>query len=198
MIAITPRSDADRATWHALLDLAETVPDGWTLIGAQMVAVHAAAHGRMLPRTSRDFDVLADQRLATTATERISWISRPSASSSTRPTVSSEVNHRFHRSSDDVVVDVLAPDGLGPRHHAGTTPPYRTISVPGGTWALQRTTRVEISVDGRVGTIAVPDLVGAILIKARAIATERAATHRQDLALLLSLVDDPRAARAGD
>ena len=45
-------------------------------------------------------------------------------------------------------------------------------------------------------TIPLPDLVGAILIKARAIATQRAATHRQDLVLLLSLVDDPRAARA--
>ena len=152
MIEITPRSDADRATWHALLDLAEQVPNGWTLIGAQMVAVHAASYGRTLPRTTRDFDVLADQRLATTTAESISsTLAKLGFELDTTETISSEVNHRFRSSSDDVVVDVLAPDGLGPRHHAGTIPPYRTISVPGGTWALQRTTQVEISVGGRVG-----------------------------------------------
>ncbi len=196
MIEITPRGDADAATWHALLDLAQRIPGGWTLIGAQMVAVHASIHGRMLPRATRDFDVLADQRLAATQAEKVSSeLIALGFALDTAETISSEVNHRFHRASDGVVVDVLAPDGLGPRHHAGTIPPYRTISVPGGTWALGRTTLIDVEIAGRRGTIPVPDILGAILIKARAIATARAATHRQDFVLLLSLLDDPLTAR---
>ena len=44
-----------------LLDLASAV-DGWTLIGARMVQLHAAERGLTVARASFDADALADAR----------------------------------------------------------------------------------------------------------------------------------------
>jgi hypothetical protein len=49
--------------WHVLFELDEQYATGWTLIGAQMVALHAAEHSRTPPRSSEDADVLADARI---------------------------------------------------------------------------------------------------------------------------------------
>jgi hypothetical protein len=35
--------------WHVLFELDEQYATGWTLIGAQMVALHAAEHSRTPP-----------------------------------------------------------------------------------------------------------------------------------------------------
>lgn len=49
--------------WQVLFELAEQYPTGWTLIGAQMVALHGAENGRVPPRSSEDADVLVNARL---------------------------------------------------------------------------------------------------------------------------------------
>src|SRR5687768_7043311 len=48
--------------WHSLLDLAEALTSGWTLVGGQMVLLHALEHGHMPPTVSQDGDVVADIR----------------------------------------------------------------------------------------------------------------------------------------
>ena len=95
---------------------------------------------------------------------------------------------------DGETVEVLAPDGLAadPRTVGNLT----TFQVSGGTQALNRTGTIEISLDGAppVG-VRRPNLLGAILIKARAVARrrrEKYASDRQDLARLLGYVEDPR------
>lgn len=60
---------------------------------------------------------------------------------------------------------MLAPDHVGVRADLTTTPPGRTIEVPGGTRALQRSERITVQVAGRTGLIPRPDLVGAMLVK---------------------------------
>lgn len=109
--------------------------------------------------------------------------------------------HRYVRTTSggrEVRVDVLAPDGVGERADLTTTPPGRTLSVPGGTQALHRTTRVAVVHRGRTGTIPRPSLLGAIVGKGRACGlpgdTQR---HHRDLALLCSLVEDPFEMREG-
>src|SRR5438309_10813344 len=58
-------------------------------------------------------------------------------------------------------------------------------------------THLRTRVKDRIGTIPRPELVGAILLKARAVEVDDAPTsQRSDLALLLSLVDEPDQARA--
>jgi len=73
-VIVLPAEGADEAAlWHALFDRAERTGD-WTLIGARMVHLHAAAAGRTLLRTSLDGDVLADARTEPNAVRRVAEI----------------------------------------------------------------------------------------------------------------------------
>lgn len=74
MIAIPSLGDPWDAVWETLIDLQEQQPDGWTLIGAQMVALHAMEYDRMPPRRSQDADVLANVRAIQDATRRLSQV----------------------------------------------------------------------------------------------------------------------------
>lgn len=97
--------------------------------------------------------------------------------------------HEFKRGN--VFVDILAPDNLGRRANLQTLHQARTVSVPGGTQALQRAETVEVRLGMRIGTIPVPSLLGAILLKAGAIAVDDVPdAQKVDLAVLLSLVVD--------
>jgi hypothetical protein len=71
------------------------------------------------------------------------------------------------------------------------------VEIPGGRQALARTERVQVEVVGRRGLLPRPDLLGAILIKARAVNVDDAPdSQRGDLARLLSFVEDPDAMAA--
>ena len=88
--------------------------------------------------------------------------------------------------------DVLAPDGLNAVDRRLTVPPLHTVEVPGGSQALQRTELVEVELGDQRGTIPRPSLLGAILVKTRAIAVDDAKdSQRLDLAFLLTLVAKP-------
>lgn len=89
------------------------------------------------------------------------------------------------------MIDVLAPEGLGERADLTTSPPGRTIEVPGGTQALNRTEHVRVMHEGRSGTIPRPTLLAAIVGKSAATALPNAERHYRDLALLCALVEDP-------
>jgi hypothetical protein len=99
--------------------------------------------------------------------------------------------HRFRR--DRAVIEVLAPDGIGDRATLITIPPARTVRVPGGTQALKRTELVEVTLKGRIAHLPHPNLLGAILVKAHAVAIDDAPSQQtRDLDFPLSLVDNPR------
>lgn len=89
-------------------------------------------------------------------------------------------------------MDVLAPDGLGKRPNLRTTAGARTVEVPGGSQALPRTELVVVGVGERRGSLPRPDLLGAILVKARAVRIDDVPEAQlRDLAFLLTLVSDP-------
>lgn len=190
MILLPLSDERAIASWHAVLDVSQVKPDGWTLIGAQMVALHAAEHGRTWPRTSTDADLLADVRIAAGATQVLSdtLLELGFEFSGATP---DGVGHRFIKGQASI--DILAPDGLGKRTSTTTVYPAHTVLVPGGTQALCRTERREVSIAGRVGAIPRPTLLGAILLKCRAVEVDDVPdSQRLDLAFLLSLVDNPR------
>jgi len=60
------------SAWELALDLAERQLMDWTLIGAQMVALHGMEHGRLPLRSIEDLDVLVDIRVLTRGTETLS------------------------------------------------------------------------------------------------------------------------------
>lgn len=192
MIELAPRDESEQALWAATLDLADLL-DGlpWTLVGAQMVMLHAFEAGETPGRTTGDLDLLFDVRAYIGATAEASRRLLIAGFTETGPSPDG-VAHRFSRGV--VVVDVLAPEGLGERTSRATIAGGRTVQVPGGSQALERTEIVDVRLGGRVGRLPRPSLLGAILLKARAVgaAPDEAAKHRGDLAFLLGLADDPR------
>ncbi len=197
MIELVPRDDAERGLWEASLDLAELLAGlPWTLVGAQMVMLHAYEAGEVPGRTTGDLDLLFDVRAFVGATGEAAKRLLDADYTETRPSPDG-IAHRFTRGV--IVVDVLAPEGLGRRTSRATIKGGRTVQVPGGTQALERTETVEVRLGDRVGRLPRPSLLGAILLKARAVgaAPDEAAKHRGDLASLLGLIADPRTLATG-
>jgi hypothetical protein len=179
--------------WHALMDLAEATPAGWTLIGGQMVLLHALEHQVSPPQVSEDGDVVANVRASTGAIRRV-VTSLESAGFVADGMNQDHIAHRYVRAGPDrpIKIDVLAPEGLGPRSDLTTTRPGRTIQVPGGTQALDRTGPVLVIHDGRQTLVPRPSLLGALVLKAAACALPGdVSRHFRDVALLAALVPDP-------
>ncbi|HET9593309.1 MAG TPA: hypothetical protein VFP17_10370 [Solirubrobacterales bacterium] len=195
MIRIDPLASEARSLWRLTLQLAQALgPEReWSLIGGLMVQLHGLEHGDEL-RPTVDIDLLGAARKPPAVTEKIAaLISERGAKVAMPPRSKPDVGYRFEL--DGEIVEILAPDGLrsDPKTLGGLT----TFQVAGGTQALQRTEVVLVSLDGSE-PIAVrrPSLLGAILIKARAVARRRKEkfdSDRQDLIRLLSYVEDPRA-----
>ena len=187
-IEIPELGDEQHQLWCDLMDLADAFPDQWTIIGAHMVALYAWEAG-VRTRPSEDIDVLVDVRLLTNGAERVS---RFLLERDYEPQISAdEVAHLF-KHGDGRQIDILVPEGLGERVNRRTVPPNRTLSVPGGTQALSRSMRVATRSRDVEAPVPRPNLLGAILVKVRAIEIDDAPNaQRADVALLLQLVRDP-------
>jgi hypothetical protein len=178
------------ALWGTLLDLAEESPAPWVLIGAQMVALHALRAATEMQRVSRDGDVLVDVRQAPTGTQAVAEYLVANGFELESEFLQG-LGHGHEFKKEDVSVDVLAPDNLGARANLTTLRPARTVSVPGGTQALRRSEHIAVRLGDREGAIPVPDLLGAILLKAEAISVDDVPdAQRGDLAVLLSIVTE--------
>lgn len=191
MIELPALDALTSAIMTRLIQLAALQPHGWTLIGAQMVALHAHEQGRRPRRGTTDADVLVNVRAIQDATERFSNLLMEHQFR--LDGVSPEgIGHRF--TDGTVKIDILAPDGLNRRYAKLTTvPPARTLSVPGGAQALRRSQLIDVQLGELTGCIPRPDLLGALLIKARAVEVDDVPSAQLgDLAFLLSLVQDPR------
>lgn len=193
-VEIGSRDEAELGLWRATAELATALPKGsWTLVGAQMVFLLAYEHDLPIGRTSGDVDLMMDVRALTGATQEASTTLQRLGYELDPPSPDGRA-HRFRRGDD--VVDVLAPDGAGARASLLTIPPGRTIAVAGGSQALARSRQVRVLLEGREVEIPCPSVLGAILIKARAVdVAEDPDKHRRDLALLLAAIDDPRSLR---
>jgi hypothetical protein len=182
--------------WRAVAKVATAFGEDrrWCLVGGLMVALFAI-EAQQTQRVTTDIDILADARArpsgTTWATGRLKALG-----ASLRDPQQPELERGFRFDFNGQIVDVLAPDGLGPSG-ATTTGKLKTIQIPGGTQALNRTELVEIVVDELAVTLRRPKLIAAVLLKARALRVHsRPQDQRHDLITLLSLLHDPRAARA--
>ncbi len=179
----------DDELWLALIELSGLRGGEWTLIGGQMVFLHAMEHGVAAPRVSTDLDLLVNARMVVGGVSE--FVAALEARGFVLEGVSPEgLANRYERGS--VSIDVLAPEGLGPRTDITTTPPGRTLQVTGGTQALERTELVPVRFGNEQGLVPRPSLLGAIVAKAVAVDVDDVPeAQRLDLALLLSLVPDP-------
>jgi hypothetical protein len=194
VIGISPVTPAAKGLWAKTLELAESfgAEERWSLIGGLMVQLHAFERGGG-SRPTADIDVLGDSRRRPPVTARIAEILVERGAKMTMPPVGDEnLGYRFELEGE--VIEVVGSEGV--RRDPKTLGKYTTFQVPGGSQALSRTEIVRVSLDGNPPVeLRRPSLLGAILIKARAVAArrDRFDSDRQDLIRLLSFVHDPRA-----
>lgn len=165
MIVMPAMAPGQEASWHGLLDLYEAHPEGWTLIGGQLVHLHCAERGFAPQRPTDDADAVVNARSATVLGAVTASLGKLGFGPS--PASADGIQHRWTRG--DAVLDVLIPDGMGERaaRRPGVTG-FPTVAAPGGTQALTRTQIVDLQVGTRAGRVPRPDLVGALILKAKA------------------------------
>jgi hypothetical protein len=189
-VRIVPGSEAEEAVWRTTLAVAAMFRDWpWVLIGAQMVILLELEHGRPSGRTTGDVDAVVDVRVVAGVTRLAAERLR---NAGFEP--SAEHPHRFVRGGD--LVDLLAPDHLGPRTDLTTIPPLTTIGIPGGSRALETRRVVAVEIVGfGGGNLPIPSLAGALAMKVRAYQARRTDRDLEDIVRLLGLVDDVEAVR---
>jgi hypothetical protein len=192
-VTLPALTEPDAELWPLLFELADDIPEGWALVGAQMVVLHAAAHGLNRPARTRDVDVLVDLR-SLRPNEIVDWLKERGFELSG---VSPEgVGHEFRRQR--IRIDVLGTDHAGPRTDKTTVPPVRTVEVPGGRRAVGRLTVARVTAGSSDGVVPLPDWLGALQLKARAaVELSERVKHLQDVALLLGLPVDVAGVAAG-
>ncbi|MFQ5743956.1 MAG: hypothetical protein ACE5HV_10255 [Acidobacteriota bacterium] len=189
MIIIPTLDERTTELWKALIELAGERSQGWTLVGAQMVFLHALEHGEEPLRSSVDLDVVVNVRLMPKGIASFGRTLEELGYEFDGANVAG-IGHRFVRGP--VRIDLLAPDGLGEKTDVLTVAGARTVMVPGGSQALRRTELLEIGVGGNTGKVRRPNLLGAILLKARAVEVDDVPDdQREELCFLTSLIRDP-------
>lgn len=179
--------------WGALMDIADVKPDGWTLIGAMMVILHELEADNISSRATADADAVVEVRGVTEGTRAMAKLLV-----SLGWTIHDEDidvhGHGYTFRTGQVAFDLIAPEGLGPRTDLTTVPPLTAPALPGTRQALDRTELVAVQLAGRRSVMPRPDLLGAVVIKSCAAASDRtraAQRHRDDLARLYALVSVP-------
>lgn len=186
-IRIVPSSDAEAQLWRTTAEIARLFGDWpWVLVGGLMVAILEREHGVTVSRTTIDVDALIDVRALLQATRQAAV--RLEGAGFAAEQTADGLAYRFVRGQD--IVDVLAPDHLGPHTDVVTAPPGKTLEAVGGRQALERRRVVDVDVAGEAVSIPIPSLLGAIIIKARVSASSKLEKHPRDLARLLALVGD--------
>ncbi len=187
VVDLTPTlTPPGRATWLALNELAALVPvNRWSVVGGQMVAIHAARFGVVPLRPTTDGDIVVDVRAF--GRHAMTEIADVLLTLGFAVEMSPEGVTRFRRAT--AKIDLLAPDGVGA--NVLTSPPGHAVQAPGATQALERSENLTVRVDDAEFEIRSPSLLGAIIAKAAACAIpgtqDERLRHQQDLALLLTL-----------
>ena len=134
VVDLTPTlTPAGRATWLALNELAARVPvNRWSVVGGQMVAIHAARFGVVPLRPTTDGDIVVDVRAFGRHT--MTEIADVLLTLGFAVEMSPEGVTRFRRAT--AKIDLLAPDGVGA--NVLTSPPGHAVQAPGATQALER------------------------------------------------------------
>jgi predicted nucleotidyltransferase len=177
--------------WTALIEIARRLdPEDWVLVGGQMVALHGYVRGSTPPRTSEDIDLVANL-LVRPGSLQACAAAAESINLTPRPSLAGKRLHRFD--GGGIRVDLLVPDHL-PRHLGPRVRGHRAVPITGGQRALDRAHMVGVRLGELDATVVVPDLRGAIVLKARAAVVDNRdpERHEGDLAFLCSLIDDPR------
>jgi len=179
--------------------------DRWTLVGGLMVQAHALAHGINVIRPTNDLDMLLHIEMIAGVAGEANARLQDLGYRLRVPLKRKGHVYRYERSQDaqllDVpdVIDVMAPDHLGPYRAArlGNSPMF---AAPGGRQSLSRTVRLAMTTDGGVTVeFGIPDELAALILKGAAHLGDRTrerVRHLFDAAVLAATITDHAAERA--
>jgi len=175
--------------WSLLLEVAQRVSAKWILVGGLMVQIHALLTGLSPSRTTNDVDMLLDLVANRAAVGRVLADLYAIGFISQDPGWPDAPYHRLLRDSD--VIDVLVADHLPAKitpHVLGRP----VMAIDGGAQALSRTMSVTVVWEDLQVHVVIPDLLGALILKAAAaIADNRDADrHLKDAAFLAAFITD--------
>lgn len=158
--------EAQKQSWLGLLNVASRIPDNWCLVGGQMVYLLCQERGLAPARPTTDGDVVLDVRTQPRMLRRFTQALLDEGFQSVGVTPEGH-QHRFVR--DLAVIDVLIPQHLGNRatSRRGATG-GTTLGSPGAQQAIDRSEPVSVDIDGTVGIIRRPNMIGALVAKAAA------------------------------
>lgn len=188
-IVLPAMSDPQAQAWHALIELGERFPSGWTIVGGQLIYLHCAERGASPSRPTDDGDAALDVRARPHMLLEFTTALLEMGFTSDAPSQFG-MQHRWTRA--DAVIDVLIPRHLGARAASRLgAAGGRTIAAPGAQGALDRSEWVEVTVGSSTGPVPRPTLVGAIAAKAAALEIDDDPLwkrHVQDVAVLATLI----------
>lgn len=181
-VALPAMTEPQEAAWSVLLDLEESEPMPWVLVGGQMTMLHCYEHGFDPVRATDDGDVVIDVWADRNALNRTSDLLR--ARDFALEQTSDQFAYRFRR--DTAVLDVLAPEGVDRQRQIPAIGRRPALAVEGANRALSLAERVPVHLGERSGYVRRPSLLGALVIKAAAAVTDsrNPERHRQDLVVL--------------
>jgi len=194
MIKLSNSSEKSLASWIALLEVSKKLPDHWTLVGGQMVHLLCAERGVWPMRPTDDTDAALDVRGRPDILEAFT---KELYDAGLRIVTTTPDGHQPHWANlqTNAQIDLLIPTNLGDRASSrqgfsgGTT-----ISSPGTQQALNRSQRVDVElVNGLVGQVNRPNLLGALVVKAAAWSADTMNNDRHllDFVTLSGLIRTP-------
>lgn len=184
---------AETHPWATVFHLAEQTgdPTSWRLTGGLMVQLHAMLHGRN-SRPTEDADFLVDVLTHVNEVRHVRNLLSDMGFVMEAGTLT-KYTTRMRRGDD--VVDLLIDNHLSPRlRPRGEINGLRLLGMPGSRRAVVRSMMVCLEHDGHKAVLCMPDLLGALLMKAAAwretsqFGKER---HLVDAMTLASLMDEP-------
>lgn len=193
-VRIDVTGDGRAWLWQELLDVTRSLGE-FVLVGGLMVSLWARHAEVEMPRTTLDIDLLFRGEVVASDVTAAARALLARGYRLDEPIAVPEgqgIGHRFVRES--VSIDLLVPQ----RGAAvpTTVPPLTAAPVPGGDHALRFREEVQLLVGERHGLVPIASVLGGLLVKARAAATDTSAAsarHGQDLAVLLACLQDPAA-----
>jgi len=187
VVAVAPAmTAAQEQSWNGLLDVGDTLRDGWCLVGGQLVHLHCWERGASPTRPTDDGDAVVDVRGTTAGLHRFTAELVRLGFQSSGETMEGH-QHRWVR--DAAQIDVLVPTRTAHFTQRRGVTGGTTLETPGAQQALDRTELVEVTVAGRTGTVPRPRLFGAIVAKAAAYTTNDPGRdrHMADFVVLTTL-----------
>lgn len=173
--------------WPDAFEVADALaPSSWTLVGGLMVQLHAVIARVAVPRATSDVDAALHLE-----TGVHTYGDAAAALRSIGYELETEQSYAYRFRRDASIVDLMVADHLAPssRPRISARP---VLLLPAGTQALRRTVDVDVVSRGSTHRLSLPNLHGALVLKAEAHRQDSRdpLRHLQDGIVLLACVDD--------